>query len=123
MVALVALLALVIAGGALALSSSGGSGSGRATGSTPWLGLQMESLPVDRVLVASVVPGSPADHAGVGVGDLILGINGRPVKSPGDVDSLLSGLRAGDRVQLQIGRGNATFSLPAKLTTQPATFP
>jgi S1-C subfamily serine protease len=120
---LVALLALVIVGGALALSSSGGSGPGRAGASTPWLGLQMESLPVDRVLVASVVPGSPADRAGVGVGDLILGINGRPMKSPGDVDSLLAGLRAGDRVQLQIGRGHATFSLPATLTTQPASYP
>jgi S1-C subfamily serine protease len=120
---LVALGALVIAGGAVALSSSGGSGPGTVNASTPWLGLRMESLPVGRVLVAAVVPGSPADRAGVGVGDLVLGVNGKPVTSPGDVDSALAGLRAGDRVKLQIGRGPLTFTLPATLTTQPAGYP
>ena len=120
----VALAALVIVGGALALSSSsGGSAPGTVSASTPWLGLQMESLPVARVLVASVVPGSPADRAGVGVGDLILGINGKAVSSPGDVDSRLAGLRKGDRVTLQIGRGPLRFTLPATLTARPASYP
>jgi membrane-associated protease RseP (regulator of RpoE activity) len=121
---LVALAALVIAGGAVALNSSGaGSGPVAVNASTPWLGLQMASLPVNRVLVAGVTPGSPADRAGVGVGDLILGVNGKPVSSPGDVDAALAGLRAGDRVKLQIGRGPLTFTVPAKLTARPASYP
>jgi PDZ domain-containing protein len=121
---LVALAALVIVGGAVALGSSGGSsGPAAVNASTPWLGLQMESLPVNRVLVAGVTPGSPADRAGVGVGDLILGVNGKPVSSPGDVDSALAGLRAGDRVKLQIGRGPVSFTLPATLTARPASYP
>ncbi|MDQ6607075.1 MAG: PDZ domain-containing protein [Actinomycetota bacterium] len=123
MALLVALAALVVAGGAVALSSSGGSGAGAVNASTPWLGLQMESLPVGRVLVAAVVPGSPAARAGVGVGDLVLGINGKTVSSPGDVDSTLAGLRKGDRVKLQIGRGPLTFTLPATLTAHPASYP
>ncbi len=113
----------MIAGGAVALGSSGGARIGAVNASTPWLGLQMESLPVGRVLVASVVPGSPADRAGVGAGDLILGINGNAVSSPGDVDSTLAGLRKGDRVKLQIGRGPLKFTLPATLTAQPAGYP
>jgi hypothetical protein len=119
----IALAALIIVGGAYALSSSGGSGPGTPSASTPWLGLQMESVPVGRVLVAAVVPGSPADHAGVGVGDLILGVNGKAVSSPGDVDAAVSGLRVGDRVRLQIERGPLTFTVPATLTTQPASYP
>jgi membrane-associated protease RseP (regulator of RpoE activity) len=121
---LVALAALVLVGGAVALGSSGaGSGPAAVNASTPWLGLQMESLPVNRVLVAGVTPGSPADRAGVGVGDLIVGVNGKAVSSPGDVDAALAGLRSGDRVKLQIGRGPLTFTLPATLTTRPAGYP
>ncbi len=121
---LVALAALVIVGGAIALNSSGGgSGPAAVNASTPWLGLQMESLPVNRVLVAGVTPGSPADRAGVGVGDLILGVNGKSVSSPGDVDAALARLRAGDKVKLQIGRGPVSFTLPATLTARPASYP
>jgi predicted metalloprotease with PDZ domain len=120
---LVALAALVIVGGAVALSSSGGPGPAAVNASTPWLGLQMQSLPVGRVLVAAVVPGSPAERAGVGVGDLILGVNGKAVSSPGDVEATLAGLRKGDRVMLQVGRGPLKFNLAATLTAQPARNP
>jgi hypothetical protein len=120
---MIALGALVIAGGAVALSSSGGSSPVSASGSTAWLGVQLESVPVARVLVAGVVPGSPADRAGLGAGDLIVGVDGHAVTTPGDIDSVVAGKHVGDRLALQVQRGSGSFNLEARLTAQPASYP
>ncbi|MBV8988302.1 MAG: hypothetical protein JO372_07040, partial [Solirubrobacterales bacterium] len=56
---LAALGLLVLAGGAYGLASSLGSGSSHkqsATAGTPWLGVELESLPINRVVITAVVP-------------------------------------------------------------------
>ena len=52
------------------------------------------SAPSDRgVLVAHVAPGSAAERAGLRVGDILLDVSGRPVRSSDDVTSALRSLQ------------------------------
>jgi serine protease Do len=68
-------------------------------------------------VVRSVVPGLPADKAGLGSGDLILSVNGRPVDSGFSLVGQLSRLPAGSPVTmtvLQEGR-RSTSQVTAQL--------
>jgi serine protease Do len=47
------------------------------------------------VLVARVVPGSAAERAGVGVGDVVVEVGGRPVASADEILSALDQARSG----------------------------
>jgi S1-C subfamily serine protease len=54
--------------------------------------------------VGGINPGSPADHAGLKVGDVIVAVDGRPITS---VDELSEALMASktDSVNLALARG------------------
>jgi len=62
-------------------------------------------LPEDALLVVGVTPGSPADGAGILVGDVMIEFDGHPVGSPEDLLELLAGDRVGRRVALRVSRG------------------
>ncbi|MDF2435554.1 MAG: hypothetical protein JWP44_5187 [Mucilaginibacter sp.] len=115
--------AVVLVGAAWAISSGGSGPSASAAGPLPYLGLQLESVPVKRVIVQSVVPGSPADQAGIGAGDLLLSVNGHQVGTPGDVDHILAQLHAGDSVKLQLLQGPVAITAQVQLAQQPAGTP
>jgi len=55
-------------------------------------------------LVAQVIPGSPAEKAGVEAGDVITGIAGRSVKSNADLRNAIGLLRVGDGVTIDLLR-------------------
>lgn len=63
------------------------------------------------VLVVMVESDSPADRAGLLVGDLILIVDGRPVAEPQDVAELLGGAQVGAALELSIVRGGERRSL------------
>jgi S1-C subfamily serine protease len=56
------------------------------------------------VLIYSLVPGGPADKAGLKTNDVITAIDGRPVPDQPALASVLSGLRPGQSVQVQVTR-------------------
>jgi S1-C subfamily serine protease len=65
-------------------------------------------LPQPTVLqVLTLEKGGPAEKAGVKEGDLLLGLEGKPVGSVDDVHRLLTDVPAGSHIQLDILRENA----------------
>jgi S1-C subfamily serine protease len=57
------------------------------------------------ILVHSIVPGGPAEQAGVRPGDLILALEGEYVRSPEELTFRIRALRPGDEADLTISRG------------------
>jgi S1-C subfamily serine protease len=62
------------------------------------------------LLVMSVVDGSPADRAGLLVGDALLDADEHPLARPTDLLDALAGVRAGGSVKLTVLRGGAVTS-------------
>lgn len=65
-----------------------------------------------RLLVESVVAGSPAEKAGIANGDALLAIDGAPVKESVDVFFRLGEKREGDAAQVTVRRGGEEKTLP-----------
>ncbi|MBV8711535.1 MAG: PDZ domain-containing protein [Solirubrobacterales bacterium] len=126
-VLLVALLTLLVAGGAYAVASGSGGRSAdspaAATGSAAWLGIDMSSSPVGGVMVVGVAPHSPARAAGIKPGDLITQIDTEPIAAPAIVEAAISGLRPGDQVEIELQRGSTTYTTRATLATPPSRNP
>ena len=71
-----------------------------------------------------VTPGGPADRAGLSAaGDVSVGIDGRPVRDPGDVSSAVARLKPGDSVRVTIRRGSDRRTVRLRLTTRPERLP
>jgi S1-C subfamily serine protease len=83
-----------------------------------FLGVQMrrgvlaESL---GVLVEGVVPHSPADKAGVRVGDRILAFEGTPIHTSEEITSMVRTMRPGDEVDMTLSRKADIFPVHATL--------
>ena len=63
------------------------------------------------VLVESVQNDSPADKAGVKVGDIVLSVDGKDVKSSADLRMALRDKKEGDTVRLEVLRGRSRHTL------------
>ena len=63
------------------------------------------------LLVVGVTPGSPAEQAGVLIGDLLLDFDGSPLMSPEDLLALLTGAAVGRAATLRVLRGTSTTTL------------
>jgi serine protease DegQ len=73
----------------------------------------------EGVLVFSVVEASPAAEAGLRAGDVIIAVDGEPLRS---VEDLLAALREhspGDRIELDVLRGGGQRRLTATLADRP----
>jgi S1-C subfamily serine protease len=67
--------------------------------------------PARGVLVVMVESESPADRAGLLVGDVIIGVSGASVAEPQDVAELLGAARVGGTLELDVVRGGERRSL------------
>lgn len=70
------------------------------------------------VVVARVEDKSPADKAGIEIGDVITAVNGREVESSGQVRNEIGLLRIGARVQVAVLRNGKTRTLTATVEEQ-----
>ncbi|HWM90740.1 MAG TPA: PDZ domain-containing protein [Thermoanaerobaculia bacterium] len=68
------------------------------------------------VMVSSVEEGSPADKAGVKVGDIIASVDGKDVKSSWDVRSQIRELKEAEQVPLVVYRDGKAQNLSATIT-------
>lgn len=67
------------------------------------------------IAVEEVVPGSPAEKAGVRSGDIILAVNGEYVRQPEELTLRVRAMRPGDDVDLTVSRGPDILPLHATL--------
>jgi serine protease Do len=85
--------------------------------------------------VQAVEPGSPAAKAGlragttqtssqlVAGGDLIVGVDGKPVRTPEDIAAAIGDNKPGDPVTIQYFRGHTKRTATVTLTNRPAKAP
>ena len=90
----------------------------------PFIGLTSSADPLGGARVRDVTKGGPADQAGLSAaGDVIVGIDGRPVRTPSDVSSAVSRLKPGDAVRVTVRRGGDRRTVRVRLTTRPERLP
>jgi len=90
----------------------------------PFIGLTSSADPRGGARVRDVTRGGPADQAGLSAaGDVIVGIDGRPVRDPGDVSSAVSRLKPGDSIRVTVKRGGDRRTVRVRLTQRPERLP
>ena len=72
--------------------------------------------------VTQVVPGSPADEAGLQEGDIIQQVDGRQVDDKHPLPDLINAHRPGDTIELAVLRGRRELRVEVELGTRPGGF-
>jgi serine protease Do len=73
------------------------------------------------VFVTELVPNSAAQRAGLELGDVILEVNGEPVRTPSDVATIIRSLSPGDTITLLVDRDGDVQAVDAVLTERAGT--
>ncbi|MGP8059381.1 MAG: S1C family serine protease [Acidimicrobiales bacterium] len=113
---IVALLGELQKGGTI--NSGGGVLGVDVTTLTPQLQQQYGFTPSQGAVILSVLPGSPADSAGLQQGDVIVGIDSNPVNSATQLQSVLSKTKPGQTVQVAFYLGSLKQTKPITLESQ-----
>jgi serine protease Do len=71
------------------------------------------------VLIGDVTPDSPAQHAGLQRGDILLEVNGKPVSSANQLRMAISMMEPGTDVKLKVLRNGSERDLNVKLAEMP----
>jgi len=98
-----------------------------------WLGLRLQDLTPglrqmlevrtgSGALVQSVFAGSPAERAGVKVGDVLIALQGSQVQSPRNYFEILRGITQSDTARLRIERAGQTVDIDAIAEQMPASI-
>jgi Do/DeqQ family serine protease len=82
---------------------------------TPELAKKLGVTSLEGAAIANVQPGSPASKAGLRQGDVVVAMNGRNVRSPGDLRNRLGLTPVGEGVELRINRGGEVRTLRAQI--------
>ncbi len=88
----------------------------------PYVGLNMSPLShenVNGVLITAVNQSAPGGKAGLQANDLIQSIDGKPMKTPEDVQEYVGMKKVGDSIEFRILRDNGEKSIPVKLEPRP----
>ncbi len=76
-------------------------------------------LPDYGVLVARIVPGSPAERMGLKKGDVILSVDRHDVNSPAELSDVIGDAREGESVAITFSRGGDRRTLSVRLDSRP----
>ncbi|SHE90733.1 S1C family serine protease [Desulforamulus putei] len=95
-----------------------------------WLGVQIQPVTPDianylnfegsgGAVVYGVVPGGPAQRAGIKQGDIILSIDGSKVESPDDLIKLIQKKKVGSKVEVEVFRQGKTIKISVQTAERP----
>lgn len=82
---------------------------------TPTIARQFGVKDSDGALVGEVVPGSPAQKAGLKNGDIILDVNGKHITSANQLRNMISTMQPNSNVNLKVWRDGAEHTMPVTL--------
>ena len=74
-------------------------------------------------IIAGVLRGGPADKGGVKPGDVLLGIEDKPVTDPQNMLNLVAGLTPGSSARLKLRRGQGAFEVTVVVGKRPKPQP
>jgi putative serine protease PepD len=83
-----------------------------------YLGVSLEERD-EGVSLGEVVPGGPADDAGLRAGDVILALGGTEVASPDEVRAAVDSREPGDEVRVRVRRDGDTRTFTVELGERP----
>ncbi len=85
-----------------------------------YLGLSSTERPsTPGALVGTVNPGTPAADAGIKAGDLIVALDGKPVRNPSALSLAVLQKKPGDDVKVELKRDGTTRTVTVKLGRRP----
>jgi len=96
-----------------------------------WVGIEVQEISpeiaesfglksTDGALIAGVLRGGPADRAGIHPGDVLVAVNGKPVKDSVSLLNLIAALPPGKNAQLRLLREQTEMQALAKVEKRPA---
>lgn len=85
---------------------------------TPALAAAMDGAPKDGVLVGDVLEKSPAEKAGLRRGDVVVKLDGEPVRASSELRNRVALRGAGSDVRLTVWRGGETKEMTVKLRAE-----
>lgn len=93
-------------------------GSARAEG---FLGVSLEARSDGGVgsIIATVQPGSPAETAGIEVGDIVIAVDGEPVNGQAGLVAAIRDRNPGDTISIDLVRDGERLSVTATLVARP----
>jgi serine protease Do len=86
---------------------------------TPSIAKDFHEPEVTGALIGDVMPGSPAEKAGLEKGDIILDIDGKPVTGSAELRMHVSLMAPGTKVNVKVFRDGAEKTLPLTLAEMP----
>ncbi len=86
---------------------------------TPQLAAQFGVEPGSGVLVSDVIPGSPAEKAGIQRGDIITAVDGKSVHNTNELQLEIMYRRPGDRVTVELLREGKELTVQVELGIRP----
>ncbi len=89
----------------------------------PYLGAVADDDAGRGVRVLSIRVGGPADHAGLQAQDLIVAAAGHKIHYLSEISAILNNLKPGDRLALEVTRGNRPVHTEVVLAVPPGAAP
>ena len=86
---------------------------------TPQAVLALAAKSDKGVLIREVVPGSPAERAGLKSGDIVVGVNGKVTEDAASLRNQISVLPPGSRAPLRVARGPNEVMLEVEVAKRP----